>query len=112
MRRRHPDVVWPVEYRTLAADEIPLSPAYGRATVTLSLHQGADLPYQDLFADGEAIFRNFQGRPHWGKLHSCKAAELRELYPLWDEFHALRRELDPHGRFLNAYLRELFGDAA
>jgi FAD/FMN-containing dehydrogenase len=111
MRRRHPDVVWPLEYRTLAADEIPLSPAYGRATVTLSLHQGADLPYQDLFADGEAIFRNFEGRPHWGKLHSCKAAELRELYPRWDDFHAVRRELDPHGRFLNAYLRELFGDA-
>ena len=41
MRRRHPDVVWPVEYRTLAADEIPLSPAYGRETVTLSLHQGS-----------------------------------------------------------------------
>ena len=26
MRTRHPDVVWPLEYRTLAADEIPLSP--------------------------------------------------------------------------------------
>jgi FAD/FMN-containing dehydrogenase len=112
MRRRHQDVFWPVEYRTLAADEIPLSPAYGRETVTLSLHQAADLPYQKLFADGEAIFQNVRGRPHWGKLHSCKAAELRELYPRWDDFHALRREIDPHGRFLNAYLRELFGDAA
>ena len=111
MRRRHPDVVWPVEYRTLAADEIPLSPAYRRATVTLSLHQAAELPYRELFADGEAIFRSVGGRPHWGKLHSCKAAELRDLYPRWDDFHAVRRELDPHGRFLNAYLRELFGDA-
>jgi FAD/FMN-containing dehydrogenase len=112
MRRRHPDVFWPVEYRTLAADAIPLSPAYGRDTVTLSLHQGVDLPYQDLFADGEAIFRNHAGRPHWGKLHSRTAPELRDLYPRWGDFHAVRRELDPGGRFLSAYLRELFGEAA
>jgi FAD/FMN-containing dehydrogenase len=112
MRRRHPDVGWPVEYRTLAADEIPLSPAYGRETVTLSLHQGVELPYQEFFADCESIFRNVGGRPHWGKLHSCSARELRDLYPRWDDFHALRRELDPRGRFLNTHLRELFGDAA
>ena len=112
MRRRHPDVFWPVEFRTLAADGIPLSPAYGRETVTLSLHQGAELAYAGFFADCEAIFRGVQGRPHWGKLHSLRAAELRELYPRWDEFHAVRRDLDPHGRFLNDYLRELFGDAA
>jgi FAD/FMN-containing dehydrogenase len=111
MRRRHPEVAWPVELRTLAADDVPLSPAQGRETVTLSVHQGAELPYQALFADCEAIFRSFRGRPHWGKLHGLRAAELRELYPRWDDFHAVRRELDPGGRFLNPYLRELFGDA-
>jgi FAD/FMN-containing dehydrogenase len=111
MRLRHPEVVWPIEYRTVASDEIPLSPAYGRETVTLSLHQGAELPYREFFADCEAIFRNVRGRPHWGKIHSLRARELRELYPRWDEFHAVRRELDPRGRFLNDHLRELFGDA-
>jgi FAD/FMN-containing dehydrogenase len=111
MRSRHPDVVWPVEYRTVASDDIPLSPAHGRETVTLSLHQAAELPYHEFFADCEAIFRSVRGRPHWGKLHSLRAAELRELYPRWEEFHAVRRELDPRGRFLNDYLRELFGDA-
>ncbi len=112
MLRRHPQIVWPIEYRTVASDEIPLSPAYGRETVTLSLHQGADLPYREFFADCEAIFRDAVGRPHWGKIHSLRAAELRELYPRWEEFHAVRRELDPRGRFLNDHLRELFGDAA
>jgi FAD/FMN-containing dehydrogenase len=111
MRSRHPDVSWPIEYRTVAADPIPLSPAHGRETVTLSLHQGADLPWRDFFADCEPIFWSVQGRPHWGKIHSLGAAELRELYPRWEEFHALRRELDPRGRFLNDHLRELFGDA-
>jgi FAD-linked oxidoreductase len=111
MRRRHRDVVWPIEYRTVASDEIPLSPAYGRETVTLSLHQGAGLPYREFFADCEAIFRGVRGRPHWGKIHSLRARELRELYPRWEEFHSVRRELDPRGRFLNDHLRELFGDA-
>ncbi len=111
MRRRHPEVIWPIEYRTVASDEIPLSPAQGRETVTLSLHQAAELPYREFFADCEAIFRSVRGRPHWGKLHSLRAAELRELYPCWEEFHAVRRELDPRGRFLNDHLRELFGDA-
>jgi FAD/FMN-containing dehydrogenase len=112
MRSRHPEVVWPIEYRTVASDEIPLSPACGRETVTLSLHQAAELPYREFFADCEAIFRNVKGRPHWGKLHSLRAAELRELYPGWEQFHAVRRELDPRGRLLNEHLRELFGDAA
>jgi FAD/FMN-containing dehydrogenase len=111
MRRRHPDVLWPVEFRTLAADDAPLSPAQGRETVTISLHQAAELPYREFFTDCEAIFRNVAGRPHWGKLHGCRAAQLRGLYPRWDEFHAARRELDPHGRLLNDHLRELFGDA-
>jgi FAD/FMN-containing dehydrogenase len=112
MRRRYPEVVWPIEYRTVASDEIPLSPACGRETVTLSLHQAAELPYREFFADCEAIFRSVQGRPHWGKIHSLRAAELRQLYPRWEEFHGVRRELDPRGRFLNDHLRELFGDAA
>jgi FAD/FMN-containing dehydrogenase len=110
MRARHPDVLWPVEYRTLHSDDIPLSPASGRETVTISIHQAAELPYRDFFADGEAIFRNHRGRPHWGKLHSHTARELRDLYPEWDAFLAIRARVDPTGRFLNPYLRELFLD--
>ena len=64
MQEKYPDVLWPIEYRTLAADDIDLSPAYGRATVTISIHQAAELPYQAFFADAEAIFRNHGGRPH------------------------------------------------
>jgi len=110
MRTRHPDVAWPLEYRTLAADEIPLSPAHRRATVTISVHQAAELPYAGFFADVEAVFRNHGGRPHWGKHHTHRAAELRALYPEWERFHAQRHRMDPHGRFLNDYLRRLLDD--
>jgi FAD/FMN-containing dehydrogenase len=107
MQSRYPHVQWPIEYRTLAADDIPLSPAYGRASVAISLHQAAELPYQPFFADAEAIFRNHQGRPHWGKIHSHTAAELRRLYPQWPTFQAVRQQLDPKGLFLNPHLRHI-----
>lgn len=112
MQQRHPQVQWPVEYRTLAADDVWLSPAFGRDSVTLSVHQGAGLPFRDFFADAEAVFRNHRGRPHWGKWHGCDAETLSGLYPRWEDFHAVRRELDPQGRFLNVYLKELFGEVS
>jgi FAD/FMN-containing dehydrogenase len=107
MQRRYPTVVWPIEYRTLAADDLWLSPAYGRETVTISLHQAAELSYQPFFAEAEAIFRNHQGRPHWGKIHTHTARELTQLYPQWERFQTVRQRLDPDGRFLNDYLRRL-----
>lgn len=108
MRTKHPDVAWPVEYRTVAADDILLSVAQGRATVTLSIHQGANLPHAAFFADAEAIFRRYQGRPHWGKMHSLESGELCRLYEHWEPFQTVRERLDPQGRFLNAHLRGLF----
>jgi FAD/FMN-containing dehydrogenase len=109
MQQQHPDVQWPVEYRTLAADDSWLSPAYQRESVTISVHQAADLPYADFFADAEAVFRNYRGRPHWGKLHSHTATDFAQLYPRWNDFLALRQELDPEGRFLNGHIRHIFG---
>jgi len=108
MQRKYPDVLWPIEYRTLAADDIPLSPASGRATVTLSIHQAAELPYQAFFADAEAIFRNHQGRPHWGKIHTHTADDLGKLYPQWDQFQRIRQQMDPNGIWLNEYLKAIF----
>jgi len=109
MQTKHREVLWPIEYRTLHSDDIPLSPAYGRETVTISIHQAAELPHQEFFADAEAIFRNHRGRPHWGKLHSHTARELRDLYPLWAEFLTMCARLDPQGRFANDYLRRMMG---
>ena len=109
MQQRHPDVVWPVEYRTVAPDDAWLSPANGRETVTVSVHQDGSLPYREFFEDVEPIFWEVGGRPHWGKIHSLKADALAELYPDWDRFLAVRGDLDPKGRFLNGYLRVIFG---
>ena len=55
------------------------------------------------------MFRAHGGRPHWGKKHTLRAADLRPLNPDWDRFLAVRQRLDPDGVFLNGYLRGLLG---
>ncbi len=105
---KHTDIEWPIEYRTLGRDDIYLSPAYGRDTITISAHQANTLPYEAFFADAEAIFRSHDGRPHWGKIHTHTAEELAELYPRWEDFHKIRRELDPDGVFMNEHLQRIF----
>jgi FAD/FMN-containing dehydrogenase len=110
IRTRHPWVTWAVEYRTQRADDLYLSPAYQRDSVTISVHERPDRPYRAYFDDCEAIFLNHGGRPHWGKLHSRTARDLRAHYPMWDRFQAVRERIDPRGRFLNPYLRRLMLD--
>ena len=62
-----------------------------------------------IFLNGSSQFyKKYQGRPHWGKLHSMQAAQLRELYPKWDDFMQLREQLDPQQKWMNSHLTELF----
>jgi FAD-linked oxidoreductase len=105
-----PGVVFPIEYRLVAADDIWLSPFHGRASCTIAVHQYAKQDWRPYFEAIEAIFRNHHGRPHWGKMHTRTARELADLYPLWEDFRRVRRALDPDARFLNPYLRSLLGE--
>jgi len=109
--RRLP-VGFPLEYRLVAKDDLLLSPFHGRDSATISVMMFHPVAYRELFDGVEAIFRNHAGRPHWGKMHRARASSLRALYPRWDEFLKVREELDPEGRFLNPYLRDLLLDAA
>jgi FAD/FMN-containing dehydrogenase len=53
----------------------------------------------------EPSFRRYGGRPHRGEPHALRAEDLATPYPQWEAFHAVRRRLDPEGRFLNPRLR-------
>jgi FAD/FMN-containing dehydrogenase len=107
MQTRHPDCTWAVEYRTQPGEQSLLSPTRGRESVTISLHQAVDLPYEPLFRDAEAIFLAHDGRPHWGKLHFLDSDEIADLYPELPAFLAIRIEMDPRGTFTNEYLARL-----
>lgn len=111
LRARHPEVTWPMEYRTVAADDALLSMAHGRETVSISVHQDGRFAPEPPFAAVEAIAVEAGGRPHWGKWHRLDAAALARVYPEWERFRAIRRGLDPHGVFLSPSLRALLGEA-
>ncbi|MBV9445432.1 MAG: FAD-binding protein [Streptosporangiaceae bacterium] len=97
-------VMFPVEVRVAAADDVWLSTAYDRASAYVAIHQYAGLPYEEYFDTFESIVASVGGRPHWGKMHSLDAERLRHLYPRFDDFRRVRAEVDPEGRFANPYL--------
>jgi FAD-linked oxidoreductase len=105
-RLRHP-VMFPVEVRVAAADDIWLSTAYGRDTAYIAIHQYVGMPYQEYFAAFESITASVGGRPHWGKMHTLDAARLGELYPRFADFLRLRDQADPDHRFANPYLDQV-----
>jgi len=99
-----PDLQWPLEYRTLARDDLWISAAGGRETVTISAHQDVALDDRPLFEACEAIFRRYEGRPHWGKVHYQSGAELAALYPRYRDWWQVRDSYDPDGVFVTPYL--------
>ena len=107
--RRRFAVNFPVECRFVRGDDIWLSPAYRRDSAYIAVHMYQGMPYQPYFEAIEEIFQRYDGRPHWGKMHTLKAATLARRYPRWNEFLRVRAALDPQGVFLNDYLRGLFG---
>jgi L-gulonolactone oxidase len=102
-------IPFPIEVRVAAADDIPLSTAYGRDSAYVAVHLPAGAGYQPYFTAVEAIAGVVAGRPHWGKLHFLDAATLRERYPRFDEFVVLRDDVDPTGVFRNTYLDRVLG---
>jgi FAD/FMN-containing dehydrogenase len=108
MQRSLPDSVYPLEVRTVGADEAFLSPQFRTPTVVISVSGTPGTDYWGYLRSVDALLAGFDARVHWGKLHFMTPERLHELYPRADDFIALRRQLDPHGMFLNDHLRPLF----
>jgi L-gulono-1,4-lactone dehydrogenase len=102
-------VMFPVEVRVAAADDIWLSTAYQRDSAYIAVHQFVGMPYREYFALFESVAGAAGGRPHWGKTHTLDAAALRDRYPRFDDFVTLRSKLDPAGTFANPYLDRVLG---
>ena len=98
------------EIRFTQEDPFWLSPAYGRDSIWLTSYN-VDTPRRwgeqlQLFS---AFARAHGGRPHWGKESVVDRAYLHQAFPRLGDFAALRPSYDPGGRFINEWLRELFG---
>jgi L-gulono-1,4-lactone dehydrogenase len=102
-------VMFPVEIRVAAADDIWLSTAYRRDSAYVAIHQYAGLPYQEYFRLFESIATSVGGRPHWGKMHTRDADYFSKVYPRFADFLGVRNETDPDRRFANPYTEQIFG---
>jgi FAD-linked oxidoreductase len=106
-RERHP-VAFPFEFRWTAGDDIWLSPFNRGPGASVSMHQYSKLPWRDLFAAAEPIFRAHGGRPHWAKRHTWQAKDVFDAYPRAETFCEVRAEWDRAAKFANPPLCELF----
>lgn len=109
MESNNVEVFFPIEFRTTAAESPWLSPFHARESCSIAIHRFHEADYEPYFSLIEPIFRKYEGRPHWGKINTLKTADFASLYPRWEDFLEVRAALDPHGKFLNPYLRDVFG---
>jgi xylitol oxidase len=100
------------EIRTIAADGLWMSPSFGRASVALHFTWRPDwAAVRVTLPVVEKVLEPFDARPHWGKLFTMAAEEVRSRYPKLPNFVELVRHHDPNGTFRNGFLdRYVFGE--
>lgn len=103
------ETAMPVEVRVVAGDPALLSPTHERDSAYIAVHQYQGMAWEAYFREVEAICGEYDGRPHWGKRHDLDAETLRERYPRFDGFLAVRDRLDPERVFANAYTDRVLG---
>jgi xylitol oxidase len=99
------------EIRTVAADQLWLSTAYGQNSVGFHFtwKQRQD-EVEELLAVMEKALAPFNARPHWGKLFQAGADSVPGLYPRFADFRDLAERMDPEHKFRNEFLaRKVFG---
>ncbi len=94
------------EIRTVAGDELWMSPQYRRPSAAIHFTWKPDQPaVQRVLARLEAALAPYAARPHWGKLFLARADAIRELYERTDDFAGLLDRYDPRGAFRNRWLQ-------
>jgi xylitol oxidase len=93
------------EIRTIAADELWMSPQYAQDTIAIHFTwRREQQAVERALLDIEAALAPLQARPHWGKLFLADAETIAPLYERLHDFTALVQRLDPRGAFRNDWL--------
>jgi xylitol oxidase len=97
------------EIRTVAADDLWLSPAYRRDSVAIHFTWIADrASVEPALAEVERVLMPLEARPHWGKVFLSGPAPALATYDRADDFRDLLERHDPDGKFRNDFVRRLF----
>lgn len=99
------------EIRTIAADDLWMSPCYKQDCIAIHFTWKADWDGVKAILPGiEEELAPFNARPHWGKLFTLSHERLRSLYEKMPDFQQLLERFDPQGRFRNEFLnKHIFG---
>ncbi|RXK52144.1 D-arabinono-1,4-lactone oxidase [Aquirufa rosea] len=93
------------EIRSMAADDLWLSPAYQQDTIAIHFTWKPDTPHvMAVLPKIEAALEPFEVKPHWGKLFTLSPEKLHARYPKFKDFQALAKRLDPQRRWRNEFL--------
>ncbi len=96
------------EIRTIAADDLWLSPCHQQDSMTIHFTWKPEWPaVRKVLPQIEAALAPFDPRPHWAKLFTMPPATVQRAYPGLAEFRSLTATHDPHGRFRNRFVDEL-----
>jgi xylitol oxidase len=110
VRRRIAPALLISEIRTVAADELWLSPGYGRDSATIHFTWIPDAAAVQRAMDAvEEQLAPFEPRPHWGKLFGGLGGQATGRYQRLPAFRRLMRRYDPAGKFSNAFTGDLLG---
>ena len=94
------------EIRTIAADDLWMSPCYQQPSVAIHFTWKQDWPtVSKLLPVIEKELAPFHPRPHWGKLFTFPPKQLHASYSNLPAFVELSRKYDPQGKFQNEFLR-------
>jgi xylitol oxidase len=99
------DVLQVAEFRTIAADDLWLSPFHGRDTIAVHFTLvDDDARVHETVTALERALAPYDPRPHWGKVFVAEPAAVRAHYPRLDDFRALAADHDPNRKFGNDFL--------
>jgi xylitol oxidase len=95
------------EVRTVAADDLWLSPSYQCPKVGIHFTWKPEPEaVTALLPDIEAALADLEPIPHWAKFFTMDRDVVRSRYPRLEDFQRLARDFDPRGVLRNSFLEE------
>lgn len=95
------------EIRTIAADDLWMSPCYHQTSVTIHFTWKQETEaVLNLLPQIEKALAPYNARPHWGKVFTMSPKVLDSRYEKLSDFKKLVAEYDPQGKFRNEFLEK------
>jgi xylitol oxidase len=105
VRERFQPALQVAEVRTVAADELWMSTAYGRPSAAFHFTWVPDWQaVRQVLPVVEEALAPYDPRPHWGKVFEISPGAVQSSYEKLPAFTELLGRYDPAGKFRNAFL--------